>query len=80
VWQGLAIVLVAVVIGEGRTIPLIRAMGSLQEGIRPVGVTTHVVVDVIWIVVALVACYAPAARAARWIRWLPCGMSRDVSD
>jgi putative ABC transport system permease protein len=65
VWQGLAIVLVAVVIGEGLAIPVTRAVGSLQEGIRPVSVTTHVVVDVIWIVVALLACYAPAARAAR---------------
>jgi predicted permease len=64
-WQGLAIVLVGVVIGEGLTLLLTRVAGSLQVGIRPTDLSTHVTIGLIWIAVALVACYVPAARAAR---------------
>jgi putative ABC transport system permease protein len=64
-WQGLAIVLVGVAIGEGLTLLLTRVAGSLQVDIRPADLSTHVSIGLIWIAVALVACYVPAARAAR---------------
>jgi putative ABC transport system permease protein len=62
---GLAIVLVGVVIGEGLTAGLTGVVASVQDGIRPTGVTTHLTIGAIWIAVALLACYLPAARAAR---------------
>ncbi len=62
---GLAIVLVGVAIGEVLTAAATGIVGSMQEGIRPAGLSTHVVVALIWIAVALGACYLPAARAAR---------------
>ena len=61
---GLAIVFVGVTIGEVLTAVLTGVTASVQEGIRPTGITTHVVVALIWIAVALLACYLPAARAA----------------
>ena len=64
-WQGLAIVLVGVTIGEGLTLLLTRVASSMQVGIRPADLSTHVTIGLIWIAVALVACYVPAARAAR---------------
>jgi ABC-type lipoprotein release transport system permease subunit len=64
-WQGLAIVLAGVAIGEALTFPLTRVAGALQAGIRPTDLSTHVTIGLIWIAVALVACYVPAARAAR---------------
>jgi putative ABC transport system permease protein len=63
--HGLAIVSVGVAIGEVLTMALTGVAGSLQEGIAPTGVSTHVAVALIWTVVALGACYVPAARAAR---------------
>ncbi|MPZ20555.1 MAG: FtsX-like permease family protein [Luteitalea sp.] len=63
--NGLAIVLVGVAIGELLTAGLTGVAGSIQEGIAPTGVWTHVVVAFIWIGVALGACCLPAARAAR---------------
>jgi ABC-type antimicrobial peptide transport system permease subunit len=62
---GLAIVLVGVTIGEVLTAVLTNVAASLQEGIRPTGITTHVAIALIWIAVALLACYLPAARASR---------------
>lgn len=65
VWQGLAIVLVGLAAAELLTLPLVRAAGSMQAGIRPTAPSTHVAVALIWIGVAFLACYLPAARAAR---------------
>ena len=65
VWQGIAIVLVGVAIGEVMTFSLTRLAGSLQPGIRPAELSIHVVIGMIWIGVAFGACYVPAARAAR---------------
>ncbi len=62
---GLAIVIVGVAIGEILTAALTRLAASVQEGIGPTGVVTHVVVALIWVAVALCACFLPAARAAR---------------
>ncbi len=63
--HGLAIVLVGVAIGEGLTAALTGVAGSILQGIARTSLTTHVVIGVIWIAVALLACYLPAARAAR---------------
>jgi ABC-type antimicrobial peptide transport system permease subunit len=63
--HGLAIVLTGVAIGEILTVAATRVASSLQVGIRPTDLSTHVVTGVIWIAVAFVACYVPAARAAR---------------
>ena len=65
VGQGLSIALIGVAIGEVLTFLLTRVAGSLQAGIRPTDLLTHVTVGLIWIAVALIACYLPAARAAR---------------
>ena len=65
VLQGLAIAVVGVVVGEILAIPASRALASVQAGIRPSALSTHVAAAVIWVAVALVACYVPANRAAR---------------
>jgi predicted permease len=64
-WQGLAIALAGVVIGEILAIPATRALASVQAGIRPGTPATHLAAAVVWIAVSLVACYGPANRAAR---------------
>jgi len=63
--HGLAIVLVGVAIGEILTAALTGVVGSVQEGIGPTGLSTHVAIGLIWIAVAFAACYLPAVRAAR---------------
>jgi predicted permease len=64
-WQGLAIAIGGVAIGEILAIPALRALGSVQVGIRPGAPPAHVSAAVVWVVVALVACYVPASRASR---------------
>ena len=64
-WHGLTIAIAGVVIGEVLAIPAIRALGSVQVGIRPGAPSAHVAAAVIWVAVALVACYVPASRASR---------------
>jgi putative ABC transport system permease protein len=63
--QCLGIVLLAVLIGEVLAAALTAAVGSMQVGVRPADLFTHVVTISIWIVTALFACYWPAARASR---------------
>src|SRR2546422_1244884 len=65
VLHGLTIALAGVVIGEVLAVPAIRALASLQAGIRPGTPSTHVAGAVIWAAVAFVACYVPASRASR---------------
>jgi len=65
VLHGLTIAVAGVVIGEVLAIPAIRALASVQAGIRPVTPSIHVAAAVMWVVVALVACYVPASRASR---------------
>jgi len=65
VWQGLAVAVAGVAIGEVLAIPAIRALASVQAGIRPGSPSTHVAGAVIWIAVAFVASYVPASRASR---------------
>ena len=65
VLQGLTIAVAGVAIGELLAIPAIRALASVQAGIRPGSPSTHVAGAVIWVTVAFVACYVPASRASR---------------
>jgi predicted permease len=65
VLHGLTIAVAGVAIGEILAIPAIRALASVQAGIRPVTPSIHVAAAVMWVVVALVACYVPASRASR---------------
>src|SRR5215831_8356255 len=62
---GLAIAVAGVVIGEVLAIPAMRALASLQVGIRAGTPSVHVVSAVMWVAVAVVACYVPASRASR---------------
>jgi putative ABC transport system permease protein len=61
---GLAIAIAGVVIGEALAFPVLRALGAVQVGIRPAGVSAHAAAAAIWAGVALLACYLPASRAA----------------
>ena len=63
--QGLALVLMGVMIGEVLTAALTGVAASALEGVGRTGPPLHIAVAVIWVVVALAACYVPAARAAR---------------
>jgi ABC-type lipoprotein release transport system permease subunit len=63
--HGLTIAVAGVAIGEVLAIPAIRALASVQTGIRPGTPSTHVAAAVIWVAVAFVACYVPANRASR---------------
>jgi ABC-type antimicrobial peptide transport system permease subunit len=65
VLQGLTIAVAGVAIGEVLAIPAIRALASVQAGIRPGTPSIHVAGAVIWVAVALVGCYVPANRASR---------------
>jgi ABC-type antimicrobial peptide transport system permease subunit len=65
VLHGLTIAVAGVAIGEILAIPAIRALASVQAGIRPVTPSIHVAAAVMWVVVALVACSVPASRASR---------------
>jgi ABC-type antimicrobial peptide transport system permease subunit len=61
---GVMIAVAGVVIGEALAIPALRALGTVQAGIRPAAVSAHMTAAVIWVAVALLACYLPASRAA----------------
>jgi putative ABC transport system permease protein len=63
--QGLAIAAAGVVIGEVLAIPAMRALASVQAGIRAGTPSTHIAAAAVWVAVAVVACYVPASRAAR---------------
>jgi putative ABC transport system permease protein len=65
VLHGLTIAVAGVVIGEVLAIPAIRALASVQAGIRPGTPSTHVAAAVIWVAVAFAACYVPARRATK---------------
>jgi predicted permease len=63
-WQSLTIALAGVVIGEVLAVPTMRALASVQPGIRAGSPSLHVAGAVIWVVVALMASYVPASRAS----------------
>ena len=63
--HAMAIVLAGVAIGEVVTAAVTGVAAAVQEGVRPAGLVTHLVIAAIWLVVSLLASYAPAARASR---------------
>jgi len=63
--HGLTVAVAGVVIGEVLAIPAVRALASVQTGLRPGTPSIHLAAALIWIVVALLACYVPAGRASR---------------
>jgi ABC-type antimicrobial peptide transport system permease subunit len=65
VLHGLTIAVAGVVIGEVLAIPAMRAVASVQAGVRPGSPFLHVSAAVIWVAVAFVACYVPGSRASR---------------
>ena len=66
VLHGLTIAVAGVVIGEVLAIPAMRALASVQAGIRPGCARRRTSrAAVIWVAVAFVACYLPASRASR---------------
>jgi putative ABC transport system permease protein len=65
VLHGLTIAVAGVAIGEVLAIPAVRALASVQAGIRAGSPSTHVAAAAIWVAVAFVACYVPASRASR---------------
>jgi len=65
VLHGLMIAVAGVVIGEVLAIPAMRALGSVQAGIRRGTPSIHVASAVVWIAATVLACYVPASRASR---------------
>ena len=64
VLQGLTIVLAGVVIGEVVAVPALRALASVQPGIRAGSASIHLAGAIIWLAVAVLASYVPASRAS----------------
>src|SRR5262249_35279526 len=65
VGQGLALVLIGVVVGLAGALGLTRLMDSLLFGVTPTDPLTFSIVASLFGVVALVACYLPARRAMK---------------
>jgi len=63
--QGMASVLIGVLLGLAGACALTRLITSLLFGVSPIDITTFVVVSVLLIAVALLACYIPARRATK---------------
>jgi predicted permease len=65
VLHGLTIAVAGIGIGEILAIPAVRALASVQAGIRPAPPSVHVAAAVMWVAIAFLACYVPASRASR---------------
>jgi predicted permease len=63
--EGLGAVVIGIAIGEVMSLGLTGLAASTLEGVRPAGMSTHVLVGVIWLGVAACACYLPSAWACR---------------
>jgi predicted permease len=65
VWQGMALTLIAVVIGLGAAFAVTKVFTSILYGVRPHDLLTFTVVPLFLACVALLACWIPSRRAAR---------------
>lgn len=65
VWQGMALVLIAVVLGLGMALAVAKLFTSILYGIRPHDLVTFTFVPLFLAAVALLACWIPSRRAAR---------------
>ena len=63
--QGMALVLLGLLIGLGGAFALTRLMSSLLLGVSATDMTTFAVVALVLTVVGVLACYLPARRATR---------------
>ena len=63
--QGMALVLLGLVVGLGGAFALTRLMSSLLLGVSTTDTATFVVVALVLTVVGVLACYLPARRATR---------------
>jgi predicted permease len=65
VWQGMALTLIAVVLGLGAAFTVTKLFTSILYGVRPHDLLTFTVVPVFLAGVAVLACWIPSRRAAR---------------
>jgi predicted permease len=65
VWQGMALTLIAVVLGLGAAFSVTKLFTSILYGVRPHDLLTFTVVPVFLAGVAVLACWIPSRRAAR---------------
>src|SRR5580692_10836621 len=65
VWQGIALTLIALVLGLGAALAVTKVFTSILYGVRPHDLLTFTVVPLFLAGVALLACWIPSRRAAR---------------
>ena len=63
--NGMALILLGVVIGVGGAVALTRLLATLLFGVTPTDASTYFAVSGVLIFVALLACYLPARRATK---------------
>jgi predicted permease len=65
VWQGMALTLIAVVLGMGAAFAMTKLFTNILYGVRPHDLLTFTAVPLFLAGVALLACWIPSRRAAR---------------
>jgi len=63
--QGMAVIMIGVVLGLGASFGLLRLMKSLLFGVSETDPLTYVSITLVLVMVALLACYIPARRATK---------------
>ena len=63
--QGMAVIMIGVVLGLGAAFGLLRLMKSLLFGVSETDPLTYVSITLVLVMVALLACYIPARRATK---------------